>query len=500
MKRSFILLATLATLLSSCKDSFLELTDPTRVPIGSLFTSGANVTAAVNATYGALLPIYNNSYYVFGELASDNAYEVTSASQHSLFSTFSVDPSNPRLQAMWTDSYRCISRANTVLAKAGAVSMDNALKEQYLAEMKFVRALNYFNLVRIWGAVPLITTNLGENYQDSYEFGRTPAPQVYAQIIIDLQEAERVLPTTYSAADQGRATSLAAKALLGKVYLTQNQFALAADKLSELIPGTPKAGTLANTSGLITTDYGDVFSTGNETNKEIIFSARFLSGGLGLGSRFAGSFLPFYSATEIVRVGLTGGIAERQDLFNAYTSADRRKPVASVYYTRNGQADYYTRKFIINGAPFATNDGDNDWIVLRYADVLLMYAEALNEQGSTPGALQFTNQVRTRADLTPLTGLSQADCRLAIENERRLEFSFEGQRWFDLTRTNRLVPVMNAFYTRYAATPSTVAAPNNGLLVNTGGTPVQVQPNQLLFPLPISEIQYNPKLTQNAGY
>lgn len=502
MKRLLLLLLLVTGFLVSCQQSFMELTDPTKIPTDQLFSTATNVSAAVTGAYSQLQPIYNNSYFIFGEMASDNAYEPVSANARYFFSIFNVEENNPNLQTMWTDSYRCISRANTVLARAGTVAMDTTLRNRYLAEMKFIRALNYFNLVRIWGAVPLVTEDLGDNYQKAYDYGRTPATEVYAQITKDLREAAAGLPITYPAADLGRATRTAAKGLLGKVLLTQGQYPQAAAVLGELIPGTPTAGNLASVHTL-ETNYDNVFSTANEMNKEILFAVRYLSGGVSLGSGFASNFLPTYSGTDIIRVGLSGGPMIRQDLANAFPEGDRRKAVSVGYYTKGNSAatsDYYTRKYIVNGAPFARNDGDNDWIVLRYADVLLMYAEALNEGGQAAEALPYLNTVRTRAGLSPLANQSQAQLRLALENERRLELSYEGHRWFDLVRTNRLLPVLNAFYAKYAQIPSTPQVPNNGLFVNSGGSVVQVQAYQTLFPLPLSERQYNPKLTQNEGY
>ncbi len=503
MKRSLLFLSLLGGLLSACQQNFLELTDPTKIPTENLFTSASNVSAAVTGVYSQLQPVYNNSYFVFGEMASDNAYEPVSANARYFFSIFGVEENNPNLQTMWTDSYRCISRANTVLSKAGSVSMDTTLRNRYLAEMKFIRALNYFNLVRIWGDVPLVTEDLGDNYQKSYEYGRTPVLEVYTQITKDLQEAASGLPVTYPAADLGRATRAAARGLLGKVLLTQGKYQQAAAVLGELIPGSPTAGNLANVHSLLMTSYEDVFSTANEMNKEILFAVRYLSGGIGLGSGFASNFLPTYSGTDIIRVGLSGGPVVRQDLANAFPEGDRRKALSVGYYTKGNSAatsDYYTRKYIGNGAPFARNDADNDWIVLRYADVLLMYAEALTELGQTTEALASINAVRSRAGNPALSNVSQNELRLALEQERRLELSYEGHRWFDLVRTNRLLPVMNAFYEKYAKIPSTPQAPNNGLFVNSGGSLVQVQSHQILFPLPLSERQYSPKLTQNPGY
>ena len=503
MKNIVLFLIILTSALSACQDSFLELTDPTKIPTDKLFTSASNVTAAVNGVYSQLAPVYNNSYFVFGEMASDNAYEPVSANARYFFTIFGVEENNPNLQTMWTDSYRCISRANIVLEKAGQVAMDTTLKNRYLGEMKFIRALNYFNLVRIWGAVPLVTQNLSDDYQQAYEFGRTPVVEVYAQIEKDLTEAAQVLPVSYPAADLGRATRTAAKGLLGKVYITQLKYQQAAETLVELIEGTHTAGNLAKVHGLVSTSFEDVFSNSNEMNKEILFAVRYISGGLGLGSGFASNFLPTYSGTDIIKAGLSGGPVVRQDLVNAFPEGDRRKAVSVGYYTKGNSAstsDYYTRKYIVNGAPFARNDGDNDWIVLRYADVLLLYAEALNETGKSTEALPYVNMVRARAGLTALTGQNQSILSLTIENERRLELSYEGHRWFDLVRTGRLLTVMNAFYQKYRAIPSTAQNPNNGLFVNSGGSQVEVQPFQVLFPLPLAERQYNPKLTQNEGY
>ena len=503
MKNFILFLIILTSALSACQDSFLELTDPTKIPTDKLFTSASNVTAAVNGVYSQLAPVYNNSYFVFGEMASDNAYEPVSANARYFFTIFGVEENNPNLQTMWTDSYRCISRANIVLEKAGQVAMDTTLRSRYLAEMKFIRALNYFNLVRIWGAVPLVTQNLSDDYQQAYEFGRSSVDQVYTQIEKDLTEAAQTLPVSYPAADLGRATRTAAKGLLGKVYITQRRYQLAAETLGELIEGTPTAGNLAKVHALVSTSFEDVFPNSNEMNKEILFSVRYISGGLGLGSGFASNFLPTYSGTDIIKAGLSGGPVVRQDLVNAFAEGDRRKAVSVGYYTKGNSAstsDYYTRKYIVNGAPFARNDGDNDWIVLRYADVLLLYAEALNETGKSTEALPYVNIVRARAGLTALTSQNQSELRLAIENERRIELSYEGHRWFDLVRTGRLLTVMNAFYQKYAVLPSTAQKPNNGLFVNSGGSQVQVQPFQVLFPVPLAERQYNPKLTQNEGY
>jgi hypothetical protein len=352
--------------------------------------------------------------------------------------------------------------------------MNEAIKARYLAEVKVIRALAYFNAVRIWGDFPLVTKEV-ESVSESFAYGRTPADSVYAQVIADLKDAESGLPTSYPTADLGRATQEVAKGLLAKVYLTRKQWDLAASKLQEFVT------LFDNKPCTLLPNYSDIFLTTNEMNAEIIFAVRYTKGGYGTGSPFTNYFAPVST--------LTGGIGNAgqyntmtADLYNTFiandTLKDKRYSASMGYYI--GNKEYYTKKY--KDVPASDGDADCDWIVLRYADVLLMYAEALNEQGSTGAALPYINRVRERAGLADLSGtITQDSLRTAVANERRLELNMEGHRWFDLVRTGQAITVMNAYF------------------ANNGKT-TKVDDHNLLFPVPNGEITTNPILKQNNGY
>ncbi|WP_324675871.1 RagB/SusD family nutrient uptake outer membrane protein [Hymenobacter sp. GOD-10R] len=471
---------------TSCNKEFIDLNDPTRIPTTEGYTDSLSILNGVTAAYAGLQDVYgksgsNNGLFVFAEVPSDNSTSVISGQNINEFDFFTVTSTNLRLQSQWTVTYRTIARCNVVLNRAPAVKLTAAIRNRYYAEVRFVRALSYFNAVQIWGDVPLVTSEIA-TIPNAYQFGRTAAAQVYAQIEEDLRFAADNLPVTQTTANLGRATKGAAQGLLGKVYLTQKKYPEAAAVLKQVID--------ANTYAL-QASYANVFSITNEMNNEILFAVRYSKGGLGVGSPFAN-----YFAVTPALVGNVGTSDQfntiHPDLVAAFTAsgtADTRAAASYGSTPLGGQTVYYTKKYA--DTPTSSLDAENDWIVLRYADVLLLYAEALNEQGTTAQAVPFVNRVRTRAGVPSLaTTLSQADLRLAIENERRLELNMEGQRWFDLVRTGRAIPVMNAFFARYNIRP------NNG----TTGAAIQIQAYQLLQPVPIQEIQTNPILTQNPGY
>ncbi|MBC6700191.1 RagB/SusD family nutrient uptake outer membrane protein [Hymenobacter puniceus] len=471
---------------TSCDKEFIDLNDPTRIPTTEGYNDSLSLVTGVSAAYAGLQDIYgkagsNNGLFVFAEVPSDNSTSVISGQNINEFDFFTVTPTNARLQSQWTVTYRTIARCNVILTRGAAVKLTEATRNRLNAEVKFIRALAYFNAVRIWGDVPLVTSEIA-TIADAYTFGRTPTAQVYTQIEQDLLDAEASLPVTQNAANLGRATKGAAQGLLGKVYLTQKKYNEAAVKLKQVID----AGTYA-----LQPTYANIFSLTNEMNSEILFAVRYSKGGLGVGSPFAN-----YFAVTPALVGNVGTSDQfniiHPDLVAAFTAsgpADTRA-VASYGSTPVGGVNtFYTKKYA--DTPTASLDAENDWIVLRYADVLLMYAEALNEQNTPALAITQLNRVRTRAGVPALAAtLSQADVKLALERERRLELNMEGHRWFDLLRTDRAIPVMNAFFAQYNIRP------NNG----TTGTPIQVQAYELLQALPIQEIQTNPILTQNPGY
>jgi len=466
--------------LSSCRESFLDLQPLSNANVRSFYSNEADMQAAINGAYAGLQAagVYREIYWL-AEVRSDNTEQGAGGTGLSLpleqIDRFELEATNATVANAWRDHYVVIARTNAILDRIDGVRMREEKKKQLQGEAKFLRALMYFNLVRLFGDVPL-TIQEFTNTEAAYSLGRTPTEQVYAQIIKDLQEAETSLPAQYAAsADLGRATRGAATALLGKVYLTHKQYAEAATKLKELID-----------SGVyvLLPNYRDVFAVANANHRESVFEVQYKAGGIGQGLNWANQFAPRGVPTSIIATGGGNGFNQpTADMEKAYEPGDLRKEVsmAAGYTTGTGAfvAAPYVRKWIPSTPITIAGDTDNNFIVLRYADVLLMQAEALNETGRTAEALPFLNQVRRRAGLEALAGLTQAGMRLAVEKERRVELAFENHRWFDLVRTGRAVEVMTAAFPSFAG---------------------RVQ-SQLLYPIPQTQIDINPAIIkQNPGY
>lgn len=473
MKRfSSGLLLILALASSACQDDFLALSPISSANVDKFYQTPADFQTAILGAYSTLQTggMYGN-WFLFSEERSDNTEQEDYAGTTQVygdFDTFTLLSTNSFISDAWNAHYRLINQCNTVLSRIPSVSFSDATqKDQLIGEAKFLRALAYFNLVRVYGDGPLVTTAISG--ADAYQVNRSPVADIYTQIGADLTDASAKLPVSYTGASIGRATKGAAATLLGKVYLTQKQYDKAAQTLKTVID--------AGTYSLLPT-YASVFLDANAQNKESIFEVAYKASSQGEGSNYATNFSPKRGAVYVTGQGSGQGYNRpTQNMIAAYESGDLRKSVSLSETWTDGKQVYndpYVKKQFIT--PLATAyDGDGNWIVLRYADVLLMYAEALNEQGQTSQALPFLNQVRTRAGLTERTGLSQADARLALEQERRVELAFEGHRWFDLVRTGRALTVMKA----------------------TGKT---VSERDLLFPIPQQQIDINPLLKQNTGY
>ncbi len=459
-------------LFTSCEDELLQ--NPISQPnASSFYKTQADLENAVNAAYDGLQRIgqYGQNFAYYMEVRSDNSdVEIpgNSGGVYGDMDLFKELPNNFVLTETWRDSYLGIQRANIVLNRINEIAMDASLRDVRVGEMKFLRALTYFNLVRIWGDVPLVLTETSDAFE-SFSHQRDAAQGIYDQIIKDLKEAAQALPEKQ--AQPGRATKGAANALLGKVYLTLKNYPEAITALRATTTGTYR----------LLPDYASVFGVVNENNAESIFEVQFRSGSVGEGSRLPNQFMPSTKNSLINGQGLTlGDNRPTAEFADGYEAGDARKAVTI------GVADglLYPKKYLdIPTQPF---DANINVIVLRYADVLLMLAEALNEQGYAVNgeAFNLLNQIRTRAKLPQLTATelpNQNSFRLAIEKERKYELAFENHRWFDLVRTGRAITVMNAHKS------------SNGAF--------QVKPYQLLFPVPQDEINASGnKLTQNTGY
>jgi starch-binding outer membrane protein, SusD/RagB family len=465
----------------SCKKSFIELSPESTASTNALYGTDKDFQDAVVGIYSTFQSIYQ-SFWQFGDLAGDDTEQQHSAQLEFVnMNNFLVTSATPLLHNTWLDHYRAIFRANTVLAqidKADAAVVVN--KDRHIGEAKFLRALAYFNLVRVFGDVPMVTAPL--TIEEASKTVREKVDKIYDEIIVkDLQDAENKLPVKYSGALVGKATKGAAKSLLGKVYLTRKDFAKAASKLEEV----------TSLGYSLLPNYNDLFDyTKDEHHAEYIFDIEYTDGGLGLGSLFSNIFAPNLSGV-INFFGLKGSGGQQGaptlPIFTLFDANDKRKDisvakVADGLIDRNGQkipltpidVTTYSKKYM---TPLQTaNDSKANWKVIRYADVLLMYAEALNEIGKTDLALTNLNLVRARAGVSPYSALSQTDTREKIYLERRFELHLEGHRWFDLVRTGRAFEVMQ---------------------------PQGMKSYMTVFPIPLSQIQVinNPAIfPQNPGY
>lgn len=474
--------ALVVLLLSSCGKGFIDLKPISSVTTDNFYQTAEDFTNAVNGAYNALRTggTYGTDSYIFGEVRSDNSTPVASGSvtDQDEFDRFYIRTTNPFINNRWSNSYTAIGRCNAILGRIDPITMDNALKARYIGEAKFLRALFYFNLVRTFGDVPLVLKEI-INPDEGYEYGRNPKADVYAQIEKDLTEAAEALPASYTGADVGRATQGAAKAMLGRVLLTQKKYAPAAAQLKAVID--------LHQYELVPV-YADFFKVNNKNNKEAIFDVQYKSGGIGQVNPWPNSFAPQNSGNAVIQFGGGGNNVPTDDLVNDYEAGDQRKAatIATSYVNASGAAipGNFVKKYY--DVPTVINDNGNNIPIIRYADVILMYAECLNEAGYVAGGEAFTylNQVRSRAGLNALTATevpSQGAFRLAMEHERRVEFAFENLRWYDLVRTDRAMTVING-----------KAAEIN---------PVNpVTPQNQVFPIPQSQIDINSsKITQNEG-
>lgn len=481
---------------TACKKDFIELTPVTTPSADNFYKTGADMVNAINATYAILQSgAAASNEFLFGDVTTDDAQSITTlcAQGHCDFdfylSNATTSSSIGQIQARWNDSYRGIYRANTVLNRIVTVQMDEPLKNRLIAEAKFLRAYYYFNLTKIFGDVPLVLQEL-TSPNEAYTYSRESAATVFAQIQKDLSEAITSLPPSYAAADVGRATSGAAKAILARVLLFNGKQPEALPYLKDIVDNQSPA-----TYDLLP-NYADVFKQATNNNKEILFAVQYTPNSIatGEGNPVTGSFVPVSGTT--IPVAGTGANQPTTDIYNAYQPTDKRRDINIGSTVVGGVTNYYVNKFVNSTVTSAAENG-TDYPIIRFADVLLMYAECLNETSTIAAALPYINKVRSRAGLPDLQTTNAAvtdtyvsskeNLRDRIAKERRLELAFEGLRFFDLVRTNKLVPVMNAFFTTYN--------------IKVNGATLQISDYQKLFPVPQAQIDINPdKIKQNTGY
>lgn len=501
--------------LTSCK-KVIDLYPESNLNTGTFYSNNDEVKAGLTGCYNGLQAPLSREWQ-FTELRSDNSYMGSTGSTNSFnrdlsdLDEFIPATTNDGLYQYWLDTYFNIRSCNIVLQKlgvnydpaTGTISLSNidipisdVNRKQFAGEALFIRAYHYFNLVRLYGGVFLVHTPVSPTV--SKTMNRSSVDDIYKLIVADLSTAATYMNnlkfSQIPAADKGRATSWAAKALLGKVYLTQNKKTEAIAQLQDVV---------TNSGYGLQPTYNGVFSITNELNNEILFTVSYKAGGFGLGSPFGNTFGPLGSSSDVINGSGSGWNTPTSSIDSFYSGADSRKPVTiAKYKPGTPQEVIYVKKYL---TPVTiTFDGESDWPIIRYADVLLMLAEA---QGNTASSVGYISQVRVRAGLSSISGAfaTVAEFEKELVDQRRLEFAFENQRWFDLLRYKSTLASIDPiqilkdhFAYEYASHYITYTAPTPTLAFLQGN----VTTDKLLLPIPQHEIDTNTQLViaQNPGY
>jgi hypothetical protein len=471
MKHSILLsaLCAAAMLTVACTDDFFDLQPHDKISSDIMYKTAQDFNLAVVSCYSKMqgqVAFYTECC----EYRSDNLFlsAPTAGTQDRYdIDHFRDNASNGLLADYWANFNNNVYRCNMVLDRIDGADIDETLKKQYKGEAQFIRAYTYFNMYRVWGGVP--TTKKVVTVEEALKIGRSTNEQMLELIAGDLQQIvdNNLLPATYSGNDIGRVTSGAALTLLGKVYLTFHKWTEARDVLAQVIGKYALQPTPA-----------DVFDVSKKMNSEIIFAVRFNKSVVGEGHGF-------WHSSSAMPTG--ANINQTLSLRNSFTDPNDLRKNLIAYKQVVGESGVYLPTKFYDTKDAATNNVGNDQILLRYADVLLMYAEALNMAGfdNSPSslALQYLNEVRTRAACAAIASSdpavsNQAAFNKAIMEERQREFPYEGHRWFDLVRMG-------------------------GAVEATAAAGITIADYQLLFPIPKTEmerINNTALLWQNPGY
>jgi len=465
---------------SSCK-KFLEESPKGQVDITNYYKTESDAISAVNSIYaylnststGSTAGVYHSTFWVTAGLASDEMQNNQLGTPYfDQLSNFTYFSQNSALQEIWAMHYKTITIANIAIQRIPSIEMNQALRGRLVAEAKFLRGLMYFNLVRMFGEIPLLVT---EEDNANLAPSRASVDAIYTQIITDLSDAAAVLPLNYPAGNgRGRATKGAANGILAKVYLTRGDWQNASDYAKKVIDSNEYA---------LWDDFADVFKLSSRGGKEAIFSVGFGDAGGAIIFWEVGQFNVRLLPTALSADGVQnaqGWQIPTQFLYDSYDVDDRRRAVTFVTEAGGNTIRPYIQKYWDRVAEPTANGSSNDFPVIRYADILLIYAEANNELNNSEVAHEYINKVRKRArfdgtnylnTVPDYAGLSKDDFRNAILEERKLEFVAEGQRWFDLVRMNKL----------------TTEVPKAKPGINPAA-------DQKLFPIPQREKDLNPNL------
>lgn len=476
--------------LSSCED-FLSPD-----PISS--ATSANSYKTASDAEAALIGVYDSfqaEYYIwdnilFSDVISDNHYAGGDNPEVFQIEDLTFTPTNNRLFNNWGQIYSAIAKANVVIKNVPNISDmkldENGRREQIIGEARFLRAYHYSHLVKLWGAVPLITEPVTSTDPSITQKERNSVEEVYAQMITDLEYAAEHLPDKYSddaSVNKARATKGAANAMLAKVYaqMPDRDYAKVVEYCN-LVINSPAGYQLL-------TDYTHLFDGNHYNNNESIMEVQFVGGTeANWGPQLV---LPPSISGDTWRKFVTPS----HNLVDAFDAEgdDIRKNATILFESDIPWSDEFWSLAVNGTVPFAYKwKSANGWAstnrqyILRLADIILLKAEALNATGQTELARTEIDRVRDRVGLNPTPASNQVQMALAIENERRLELAQEGQRWDDLKRSGRAVQVMTDLAEIDLRTGTEKSYP--------------ITTDKLLLPIPQSERNRNKKLSQNDGY
>ncbi len=496
----FISLLVILTV-SSCSDDFLDKDNPNQLGEGTFYKDETQINQAIIGIYGQLQNIIG-SQWLYSEMITDNTTvhfdegNRGNAPNIESFEYWQYNSGTGRMYDLYRDIYNTLGNINLALSKLEEAELTSDARSGFEGELRFFRAYYYFLLTQYYGDVILVTEPLIDP-SEAFQLQRSPVAEVYVQIENDLDIAVASLPSTVPASEVGKLTKGAALTLAGKFWLTRKDYAKAKTFLDQVVD-----------LGLydLLGNYADVFDPANKNHMESIFEVQFQGGNdLGEQSGFIYNFYPKFTNGEVTGFpGISGGgwNIPTLDIMADYEDGDVRKAISiSEGYTDMNTGEFVAIPFIekyhyehaIQGRP------DNNWPIYRYADVLLMLAEAINEQsGPNAEAYGYINRIRERAGLLPVSGLSQEEFRNVLLHERRIELAFENHRWFDLRRTltpTELVAHLNAHGESEKAEQTT---PRGAVVFSTGDYIFDA--HEILFPIPNRERVVNPKLSQNEGY
>ncbi|WP_316832775.1 RagB/SusD family nutrient uptake outer membrane protein [Pedobacter aquatilis] len=514
IKNIFLLLLLSGAVMSNsgCK-KFLDDTDPTNLSPSSFYTLPEHAEAGIAAVYaeirfiGGGAGIFSNNWQMYD---APTGMQITETAQNSdLNNLYSLiyDGSNLHVNQNWNGFYKVIAQANLVLDKVPGINpMDGAQKKRILGEASFLRAWAYFYLVRLWGDVPLIVKPISSPSDPNFSPARSTQEQVYKQIVDDLILAEAAgLP--YMDAS-GRVSTAAIKTQLAKVYLTMAgqplnkgaaYYKLAADKSKEVIDYAT-----ANPSSLgLFANYAAIHDAKNDNKTEHLFGIQY-NDAAGSGNPLQSIYLPLHQPL-VSKIDGIGTSIPTADFYASYEAGDLRAKNRDGYFFTDYYTDGFKLPLINRGKPYifkhfdlvangtlgveGTSRSDLNIPQIRYAETLLIYAEAQNRADGTPNAAAYAavNAIRKRAQLADLAGLGQTQFEEAVWKERWHELCYEGILWFDMLRLRKAYNESTNSFDNFV-----------GHINKSVNQPLQAK--NLLFPIPTPEIKNNPKLTQNPGY